>query len=448
MALSPLDGRYKSRTEVLRNYFSEYALIKYRLKVEWAYLRALREQLDDGSIQELPSDLLEKEEKSCRALPLDDAIKIKNTEKITNHDVKAVEYFIKDKLKQKGHEKSIEWVHFGLTSQDINNTAVPLSIKEALQDQYAPALKDMMADLYSLVEKWKQVPMLARTHGQAASPTSLGKELYVFYDRLKGQLKALESYRFSCKFGGATGNFNAHQVVFPEIDWLKFGDAFCADYLGLDRQAVSTQIDRYDDLAELFQMLSRINTILIDFCRDMWSYISINYFKQKTVAGEIGSSAMPHKVNPIDFENAEGNLGIANSGFHFLAAKLPISRWQRDLTDSTVLRNVGVPFGHCMIALASIRKGLSKLELNVRQLDQDLETHPMVLAEAIQNVLRSIDYPEPYEALKKLTRGNHDVSLADIRDFISDLNIDSKIKDRLLQLRPRDYTGIMPDMKA
>jgi len=448
MALSPLDGRYKSKTEVLRNYFSEYALIKYRLRVEWAYLRALQACLDTGSIQEIPGDFLQNEEKECAQLPLKDAIEIKNTEKTTNHDVKAVEYFIKNKLKKQGFEKAIEWVHFGLTSQDINNTAVPLSIKEAIKEQYLPAIQGLMRKLYSLCEEWKTIPMLARTHGQPASPTTLGKEFYVFYDRLRFQVDTLKAYRFTCKFGGATGNFNAHHVVYPDTDWMKFGDTFCADYLGLDRQHVSTQIDRYDDLAELFQVMSRINTILIDFCRDVWAYVAIEYFKQKTVEGEIGSSAMPHKVNPIDFENAEGNLGLANSSLHFLSEKLPVSRWQRDLTDSTVLRNIGVPFGHCMIALKSISKGMSKLELNRKQLAKDLDDHPMVLAEAIQNVLRSIDYPKPYEALKALTRGRSDVSLTDIRNFIAELEIDQEIKDRLLKLEPADYTGLLPNMKA
>lgn len=448
MALSPLDGRYKSKTEVLRNYFSEYALIKYRLRVEWAYLRALREQLNTGSIQGIPIEYLQKEENACAQLPVKDAIEIKNTEKTTNHDVKAVEYFIKNKLKQEGLEQTVEWVHFGLTSQDINNTAIPLSIKEAVNRHYLPALQELMNDLFRYCKEWETVPMLARTHGQPASPTTLGKEFYVFYDRLRSQMDALKNYRFTCKFGGATGNFNAHHVVFPDIDWMAFGDSFCVDYLGLKRQSVSTQIDRYDDLAELFHIISRINTILIDFCRDVWSYIAIDYFKQKTIAGEIGSSAMPHKVNPIDFENAEGNLGMANSSLHFLADKLPISRWQRDLTDSTVLRNVGVPFGHCTIALVSIRKGLSKLELNGAQLTKDLQEHPMVLAEAIQNVLRSIDYPEPYEALKSLTRGKSHVKIEDIRNFILDLDVERDIKDRLLKLEPGDYTGLLPNMKA
>lgn len=439
--ISPIDGRYEQKTSALKEYFSEFGLIRYRVFVEWSYLRALKTALPQV-FQGIDDEYLENMQLGALKLSLSDAEEIKKIEKITNHDVKAVEYFVKSQLDKDGYETYKEWVHFALTSQDINNTAIPISIKRALEDVYQPLLLNLMETIFKLAKDWAEIPMLARTHGQPASPTTVGNEFYVFYYRLKEMSEELSNYRMSCKFGGATGNFNAHHVCFPDIDWAQFADGFCSNYLGLERQSVSTQIDNYDRLSALFHLLSRINTCLIDFCRDLWSYISIEYFKQKTVAGEIGSSAMPHKVNPIDFENAEGNLGMANAIFEHLASKLPISRWQRDLTDSTVLRNVGVPLGHGLIAIKALLKGLGKIELNQEAIQSDLDQNPMVLAEAIQNILRTVQYPKPYEALKELTRGKHSVTLEDIHEFISQLDVDEELKSRLKSLKPEDYTGM------
>lgn len=438
-ALSPLDGRYQAVTSPLSDYFSEFALIKYRLKVELEYLKALillpLPQLKDMSdesfdaIDEIFDNFTEAE-----------AAKIKSTEKITNHDVKAVEYYIKEQMDLKGLGKYKEFVHFGLTSQDVNNTAFPLMMKNALNHIIFCELESLISDIRKKAEEYKGIPMLARTHGQAASPTTLGKEIAVFLERLDVELEILLLIKVRCKFGGATGNFNAHKVSYPDIDWPKFGDEFTKN-LGVYRSKYTTQIAHYDDVAAICHSMMRINTILIDFCRDMWTYISMDYFKQKTKAGEIGSSAMPHKVNPIDFENAEGNLGMANAVFGFLADKLPISRLQRDLTDSTVLRNLGVPFGHTLIALKSIGKGVSKLLLNESQLTADLDNNWAVVAEAIQNILRREMYPEPYEALKELTRGKAGISKEDIHHFVQSLDISPSVREELLAITPHNYIG-------
>jgi adenylosuccinate lyase len=439
-AVSPVDGRYFEKTEELRPYFSEYALIRYRVKVEIEYLRALYEagipelgMLSKSDMQSLLYIFTTFNER--------DGQKIKETEKVTNHDVKAVEYFIKEKVENLGLSAISEFVHFGLTSQDINNTAFPLMLRDAMTDLVHPLLEELIGDLRRKAGQWRTVPMLARTHGQAASPTTLGKEVFVFVERLMDQLVLLKAVPVKAKFGGASGNFNAHKVAYPDIDWPGFGDRFVREYLGLIRSGTTTQIAHYDDMAAIFQGWMRIGTILIDLCRDVWTYISMDYFKQKTKESEVGSSAMPHKVNPIDFENAEGNLGVANALFNHMAEKLPISRLQRDLTDSTVLRNIGVPFSHLLIALKSIRKGLDKLVLNEPKLHADLEDNWAVVAEAIQTVLRRSGYPAPYEALKKLTRGKGRIDKNAIHGFLEELEIDEKTREYLKSITPHNYVG-------
>lgn len=440
-AISPIDGRYHSKTTDLRQYFSEFALIKYRVIVEVKYLSLLVNKGVDG-LADFPKDKLESLVLVCDNFSLADAEWIKDTEKTTNHDVKAVEYFVKEKMRELGLEKYLEFVHFGLTSQDINNTSVPLSLKEAIADVYRPMLVEVIAALKSLSAEWSDISMLARTHGQPASPTRLGKEIKVFVERLEVQLAQLDATPFSSKFGGATGNFNAHHVAYPEHDWVAFGNEFVNEVLGLNRSQTTTQIDHYDNLSALFDVLRRINVILIDLNRDMWTYISMDYFKQKLKAGEIGSSAMPHKVNPIDFENSEGNLGVANALFDHLANKLPVSRLQRDLTDSTVLRTIGMPFGHTLIAFQSTLKGLGKLLLNKAAIEQDLENNWAVVAEAIQTILRKIGYEKPYEALKGLTRKNEAVTKTSVHEFIDTLNVDAEMKSRLKAISPQNYTGV------
>ena len=416
-AISPIDGRYHEKTKELSEYFSEYALIKYRVFVEIQYFIALA-QKPLPQLEEFDLDLVENLDAIFENFSVEDAEIVKNIEKTTNHDVKAVEYFLKSKFDQMGISRFKEFIHFGLTSQDINNTATPLLLKNAIEEVYLPQLEKIKEKIADFAEEWASVPMLARTHGQPASPTRLGKEFRVFLERLNVQLVQLKYIPYSAKFGGATGNFNAHYVAYPDTNWKVFGDDFVSEYLGLTRSQFTTQIEHYDNLAALFHVLSRINTILIDLSRDIWTYISMEYFKQKTIKGEIGSSAMPHKVNPIDFENAEGNLGIANALFGHLADKLPISRLQRDLTDSTVLRNIGVPVGHSIIAFKSILKGFSKLLLNEEKLNDDLEQNWMVIAEAIQNILRRENFDKPYEALLNLTRGKANVTREDIHYFI------------------------------
>lgn len=438
-ALSPLDGRYESVTSSLSDYFSEYALIRYRVKVEIEYLKALI-LLPLPELNDLPKDTLDILDNIFINMDLAAAERIKATEKVTNHDVKAVEYYIKEQLDLYGLSKYKEFVHFGLTSQDINNTAFPLMLKHALHQILMPQLDQIWQSILQKSKEYSGIPMLARTHGQAASPTTLGKEMAVYAERLEDEIQMLHSQRIKCKFGGATGNFNAHKVSYPTIDWPGFADEFTQN-LGIYRSKNTTQIAHYDDVAAVCHNIMRINTILIDFCRDMWTYISMDYFKQKTKAGEIGSSAMPHKVNPIDFENAEGNLGMANAVFGFLADKLPISRLQRDLTDSTVLRNLGVPFGHSLIALKSIGKGIEKLVLNEAQLYEDLEKNWAVVAEAIQNILRREMYPSPYEALKELTRGKAGISKVDIHQFVESLKVSESVKAELLAITPHNYVG-------
>ncbi len=440
-AISPIDGRYQTKTKSLSPYFSEAALIKYRVRVEIEYFIALAE-LGIEPLKKFSAETYD----DLRAIYLhmsdEEVLRVKEIEKTTNHDVKAVEYFIKEAFQKLNLSDCLEFVHFGLTSQDINNTAIPLSIKEALNEIYFTEIDGLITNLNKLSNQWSDIPMLARTHGQPASPTRLGKEIDVFIERLKQQLQLLKSIPNAAKFGGATGNFNAHSVAFPEEDWINFGKTFVEHKLGLHHSFPTTQIEHYDHLAAQFDGLKRINTILIDFCRDIWSYISMDYFKQKINKNEVGSSAMPHKVNPIDFENAEGNLGIANAIFEHLAAKLPVSRLQRDLTDSTVLRNVGVPFSHTLIALNSIQKGLSKLVLNATQFEQDLENNWAVVAEAIQTILRRENYPNPYEALKALTRKNNEISEKAIKEFINTLDVSEAIKIELNAIRPSNYTGI------
>ena len=441
-AISPIDGRYRSKTESLAAYFSEYALIRYRVRVEIEYFITLCE-LPLPQLAGFDHALFEKLRDIYRNFSEADAQRVKDIEKITNHDVKAVEYFIKEEFdKIGGLEAYKEFIHFGLTSQDINNTSVPLSLKEALHDVYYPQLQELISQLTAYAEEWKDVPMLAKTHGQPASPTRLGKEIMVFVYRLTEQLKSLKACKLTAKFGGATGNFNAHHVAYPSYDWKAFGDKFVSEKLGLEREQYTTQISNYDCLAAVFDALRRINTIIIDLDRDFWMYISMEYFKQKIKAGEVGSSAMPHKVNPIDFENSEGNLGIANAILQFLAAKLPVSRLQRDLTDSTVLRNVGVPFAHSIIAIQSTLKGLRKLILNKDKIDADLDNTWAVVAEAIQTILRREDYPHPYEALKALTRTNKKMTEETIHQFIDSLSVSDKVKDELRAITPHNYYGI------
>ena len=439
-AISPIDGRYRNQLQQLDEYFSEYALMKYRVIIEVEYFLFLA----DNRFFKLPVKARNFMKEAAAGFSTEDALTIKETEKITNHDVKAVEYFVKSKLEACGAANLVEWVHFGLTSQDVNNTSVPLSWKNAMEFEYLPALLNLNTAFRNLAENWRNIPMLARTHGQPASPTKLGKEMMVFVERLQNQVEQLTHIPYTAKFGGATGNFNAHHIAYPKKDWVKLGNTF-VESLGLQRQQFTTQIEHYDNLAAHFDALKRINTILMDFCRDIWTYISMDYFKQKTKKGEIGSSAMPHKVNPIDFENAEGNLGIANALLEHLSAKLPISRLQRDLTDSTVLRNIGVPFAHIILAIRSIEKGLGKLVLNEKKINEDLEANWAVVAEAIQTVLRRENYPKPYEALKDLTRGNATIDKKAIHNFINGLNTTASIKKELKKITPQNYTGISAD---
>lgn len=440
-AVSPIDGRYRKQVHHLDEYFSEYALIKYRVLVEVEYFFFLADQRFFKLTPKARAAL----KKVLDEFSLNDAQQIKQIESITNHDVKAVEYFLKEQLDKAGIPQLKEWVHFGLTSQDINNTAIPLSWKHCMEHEYLPALINLQNHLYQLAAQWKQVPLLARTHGQPASPTRLGKEIMVFVERLNNQVELFSSIPYAAKFGGATGNFNAHNVAFPRKKWVLLGNAFVEDTLGLQRMQFTTQIEHYDSLAAHFDAIKRINNILLDLCRDIWTYISVDYFKQKTKKGEVGSSAMPHKVNPIDFENAEGNLGLANALLEHLSAKLPISRLQRDLTDSTVLRNIGVPVGHVVIALKSLEKGLNKLVLNEAKLKEDLDNNWAVVAEAIQTILRRENYPNPYEALKDLTRGNHKIDKKAIHDFIGALKVSAAIKKELKAITPHNYVGVNPE---
>ena len=441
-AISPIDGRYRGKTERFADYFSEYALIRYRVRVEIEYFISLCE-LPLPQLKGFDHSLFETLRDIYKDFTQDDAQRIKDIEKITNHDVKAVEYFLKEEFdKIGGLDDFKEFIHFGLTSQDINNTSVPLSIKEALNDVYYPQMEDLIAQLQAYADDWKDISMLAKTHGQPASPTRLGKEVMVFVYRLQRQLDTLKASPISAKFGGATGNFNAHHVAYPSYDWREFGNKFVSEKLGLEREQYTTQISNYDDLGAIFDAIRRINTIIIDLDRDFWMYVSMEYFKQKIKAGEVGSSAMPHKVNPIDFENSEGNLGIANSLLQFLAAKLPVSRLQRDLTDSTVLRNIGVPLGHSVIAIQSTLKGLRKLLLNENKINEDLDNCWAVVAEAIQTILRREAYPHPYEALKALTRTNQKMTEETIHDFIKQLNVCDDVKAELMAITPHTYTGI------
>jgi adenylosuccinate lyase len=439
-AISPIDGRYASKTKELKDYFSEYALIKYRVFIEVQYFIALCE-LPLPQLTSVTQEQLDGLLRVANRFDEAQAEQIKNIERTTNHDVKAVEYFLKEQFDALGLSEYKEFVHFGLTSQDINNTATPLLLKHAIENVYLPAFQLVRNRLAELADDWKTIPMLARTHGQPASPTTLGKELLVFVERLDVQLAQLKIIPFKAKFGGATGNLNAHYVAYPQEDWMAFAKKFVEEYLGMERSYPTTQIEHYDNLAALFQAMKRINTILTDLARDIWTYISMDYFKQKVVAGEIGSSAMPHKVNPIDFENAEGNLGIANALLGHLADKLPISRLQRDLTDSTVLRNIGVPMAHTLIAFKAIQKGLDKLLLNEAKLNADLEANWMVVAEAIQNILRREGFDKPYEALKELTRGKAQVSQQDIHQFIDQLAVKQAIKTELKEITPQNYIG-------
>ena len=443
-AISPIDGRYRGKTEALADYFSEYALIRYRVRVEIEYFIALCE-LPLPQLMDFNHSLFDDLRNIYREFTPADAQRVKDIEAVTNHDVKAVEYFIKEKLDSMGLdniERFKEFIHFGLTSQDINNTSVPLSIKEALEDVYYPLLEELIEQLHDYAEQWKNIPMLAKTHGQPASPTRLGKEIMVYVYRLEEQLRGLKEIPVTAKFGGATGNFNAHHVAYPQYDWREFGNAFVSEKLGLEREQYTTQISNYDWLGAIFDAMRRINTIIIDLDRDFWMYISMDYFKQKIKKGEVGSSAMPHKVNPIDYENSEGNLGIANAILQFLAAKLPVSRLQRDLTDSTVLRNVGVPMGHALIAFQSTLKGLRKLILNEEKIQQDLDNTWAVVAEAIQTILRREAYPNPYETLKALTRTNEGINANTIANFIETLDVSEEVKEELRAITPSTYTGI------
>ncbi|WP_127020955.1 adenylosuccinate lyase [Flagellimonas beolgyonensis] len=440
-AISPIDGRYRNKTEALQHYFSEEALIKYRVQVEIEYFIALCE-IPLPQLADFNTALFPELQKIYQDFTSEDAQAIKDIEKTTNHDVKAVEYFIKQKFDALNLQKYKEFIHFGLTSQDINNTAIPLSIKEAMNEVYVPAYFEVFEKLKELASEWENIPMLARTHGQPASPTRLGKEIDVFVERFKEQFNLLNDIPSAAKFGGATGNYNAHKVAYPNNDWKAFGQQFVQEKLGLYHSFPTTQIEHYDHMAALFDCLKRINTILIDLDRDMWTYISMDYFKQKIKKGEVGSSAMPHKVNPIDFENSEGNLGLANAIFEHLSAKLPISRLQRDLTDSTVLRNVGVPFAHTLVGFQSTLKGLNKLVLNKEKFEKDLEDNWAVVAEAIQTILRREGYPNPYEALKGLTRTNEKITQKSIADFIDTLEVSDTIKTELKQITPANYTGV------
>jgi adenylosuccinate lyase len=441
-AISPVDGRYSRQTASLSAYFSEYALIRYRILVEVHYFNALC-RLPLPQLQEVRDEKLKALLRLAEGFDVVEAEKVKHIERETNHDVKAVEYYLKSKMDGLGLERYKEFVHFGLTSQDINNTATPLLLKHAMEQVYYPALTQLTQTLEALAESWRGIPMLAHTHGQPASPTTVGKEFRVFTERLHAQTTLLHGVAYKAKFGGATGNFNAHHVAYPEVDWRAFADHFVEKDLGLIRSHPTTQIEHYDHLAALFHGMMRINTILIDLCRDVWTYISMEYFKQKTVAGEVGSSAMPHKVNPIDFENAEGNLGLANAIFGHLADKLPVSRLQRDLTDSTVLRNIGVPFAHTMIAFQAIAKGLGKLILNEPRLQTDLDANWAVVAEAIQTILRREGYPQPYEALKELTRGKTAITKEDIKGFIGQLKVSVAVRDELSKITPHNFVGIV-----
>ena len=441
-AVSPIDGRYRSKTESLGEYFSEYALIRYRIRVEIEYFITLCE-LPLPQLAGFNHDLFETLRDIYRNFDEGSAARVKDIEKVTNHDVKAVEYFIKEEFdKIGGLDNYKEFIHFGLTSQDINNTSVPLSLKEALADVYVPMIEELIAKLEAFAEEWKDVSMLAKTHGQPASPTRLGKEIEVFAYRLREQLSQLRNCKISAKFGGATGNYNAHHVAYPQYDWKVFGNRFVSEKLGLEREQYTTQISNYDNLCAVFDAIKRINTIIIDLDRDFWMYISMEYFKQKIKAGEVGSSAMPHKVNPIDFENSEGNLGIANAVLQFLSMKLPVSRLQRDLTDSTVLRNIGVPLGHGLIAMQSTLKGLGKLILNEEKIYNDLDATWAVVAEAVQTILRREAYPHPYEALKARTRTNQHITAESIHDFVSGLDVSDDVKKEILAITPHNYTGI------
>ena len=442
-AISPIDGRYRSKTESLAGYFSEYALIRYRVRVEIEYFITLCE-LPLPQLETVGHNLFEPLRDIYRNFTEQDAQRVKDIEKVTNHDVKAVEYFIKEQIDALSGfpAEAKEFIHFGLTSQDINNTSVPLSIKEALEQVYYPMVEELIEQLNDYAEQWKNIPMLAKTHGQPASPTRLGKEVMVYVWRLEEQLRGLKDTPITAKFGGATGNFNAHHVAYPQYDWREFGNSFVSEKLGLEREQWTTQISNYDWLAAIFDAMRRINTIIIDLDRDFWMYISMEYFKQKIKAGEVGSSAMPHKVNPIDFENSEGNMGMANAVLGFLAQKLPVSRLQRDLTDSTVLRNVGVPMGHALIAIQSTLKGLRKLILNEQKLEEDLENTWAVVAEAIQTILRREAYPNPYEALKALTRTNQKMTEETIHAFIQGLDVSDELKSELMEITPSNYTGI------
>ena len=450
-AISPIDGRYRGKTEPLADYFSEYALIRYRVRVEIEYFIALCE-LPLPQLSDFNHDLFDELRKIYLDFTPADAQRVKDIESITNHDVKAVEYFIKEVMTSNSLSEAVtpsnsfysfkEFIHFGLTSQDINNTSVPLSIKEALENVYYPLLEELIEQLHDYAEQWKNIPMLAKTHGQPASPTRLGKEIMVYVYRLEEQLRGLKETPITAKFGGATGNFNAHHVAYPQYDWREFGNSFVSEKLGLEREQYTTQISNYDWLGAIFDAMRRINTIIIDLDRDFWMYISMDYFKQKIKKGEVGSSAMPHKVNPIDYENSEGNLGIANAILQFLAAKLPVSRLQRDLTDSTVLRNVGVPMGHALIAFQSTLKGLRKLILNEEKLQQDLDNTWAVVAEGIQTILRREAYPNPYETLKALTRTNEGINADTIADFIETLEVSEEVKEELRAITPSTYTGI------
>lgn len=440
-AISPVDGRYRSKTADLATYFSEFGLIKYRVIVEVEYFIALME-LPLPQLAGIPAEKKEVLRACYKNFSEDDAQQIKDTEKVTNHDVKAVEYFLKSVLEKEGLAEYQEFVHFGLTSQDINNTAIPMSLKDGVQNVYLPLVDQLINDLKAKSEEWAHIPMLARTHGQPASPTRLGKEIDVYIERLEIQRRQLKELPFSAKFGGATGNFNAHHVAYPSIDWVAFANNFVSSSLGLDRSQTTTQIEHYDNIAALCDAMKRINTIILDFDRDMWTYISMDYFKQKIKKGEVGSSAMPHKVNPIDFENSEGNMGVANALLEHLAAKLPVSRLQRDLTDSTVLRNIGMPLAHTVIALHATLKGVGKLLLNEEALANDLEDNWAVVAEAIQTILRREGYPKPYEALKALTRTNEGINEKSIAAFIETLNVGESVKAELRAISPSNYTGV------